>query len=125
MLHRCYDDVVAGFEAGTAITLGHQVDPIGRAAGKDDFAGRRRVDEAGDLLSNLVIGEGGSLAQVMDAAVDIGVLFGVEPGDGIDDDLGLLAGGGVVEIDKGLAAYALAEDREILSDPGDVQRVSG
>jgi hypothetical protein len=117
MLHRCYNDVIAWLEGGTPIALGYQVDPIGGAAGKDDLAGRGRIDEPRDLLANLVVGGGGSLAKEMDPAVDIGVLFGVEPADGIDDGLGFLAGGGVVEIDKRLTAYELAEDREILSDP--------
>jgi hypothetical protein len=57
----------------------------------------------------------------MHPPVDIGVLRAVEPGDRVDDDLGLLAGSCVVEVHQRLAPNSLAENREILPDPGDVQ----
>jgi hypothetical protein len=61
----------------------------------------------------------------MHPPVDIGVLRAVEPGDGVDDDLRILTGGGVVEVDQGLAPNSLAENREVLPDPGDIEGGSG
>jgi hypothetical protein len=58
----------------------------------------------------------------VDAAVDVGVLGGLEPGDRIDDGLGLLAGGRVVQVDEGLSPNPLTQDGEVFPDPGDVKR---
>jgi hypothetical protein len=65
------------------------------------------------------------LAQVVDATVDVGVLLGVESGDGIDDSLGLLAGGRVIEINQRLSTNLLAEDREIGANALDIKGESG
>ena len=104
-----------GLERAPAPALGHEVDPLGRAAGEDDLAGRRRVEKPRDPRAHAVVGHGGTLAQVVDAPVDVGVLGAVEPADGVDDGTGLLAGGGVVEVDQRLAAHLLRQDREILA----------
>ena len=54
-------------------------------------------------VPDLVVGHGGPLAQIVNAAMDVGVLRGVESGDRVDDHLRLLAGGGVVEVDERLS----------------------
>ncbi len=54
------------------------------------------VDEFGDGDAGLFVGVGGEFGELVDAAVDIGVLFGVIINDRVDDDLRFLGGGGVV-----------------------------
>jgi hypothetical protein len=125
VLHRCYDYVVARFEDASPKALGDEIDSVCGPAGEDHFARGPGVDEPGDFLADLVVGVGGPLAQVVDAAVDVGILLGVEPADRVDDRLGLLAGRGVVEIDQRLAADLLTQNREVLADTFDVQRVGG
>ena len=122
VLHPGDQDLVAGLERAPAPALGDEVDRLGRAAGEDDLAGRRGVEEPGHPRAHAVVRHGGALAQVVHAPVDVGVLGGVEPGDRVDDAPGLLAGGGVVEVDQRLAAHPLREDREILAQPLDVER---
>jgi hypothetical protein len=57
----------------------------------------------------------------MHAAMNVGAIDGVELDDGVDDGLRLLRGGGVVEIDQGLAVDSLLEDREVFAEFGDVE----
>ena len=61
----------------------------------------------------------GALAEVMHAAVDVGILFLVVPHHRIDHRLGLLARRGVVEIDQRLAVHALPEERKMVPASGD------
>ena len=107
VLHAGDQDLVARAELAPAPALRDEVDAFGRPAGEDDLAGRRRVEEAGDLLAHLVVRHRGALAQVVHPAVDVGVFGGVETGHRLDDRSRLLAGGRVVEVDERLAAHPL------------------
>jgi hypothetical protein len=69
-----YEDLVSGDQPRARVGLGDQVDPLGGAAHEDELLCARRVD---------------TLRELVDAAVDVGAVAGVEPGDRIDHRLGL------------------------------------
>src|SRR2546427_6173447 len=52
----------------------------------------------------------------MNAAMNIGVVRLVVPGDGIDHSTRLLRGRGIVQIDQRLAVHLLVQDRKIRPD---------
>jgi hypothetical protein len=54
--------------------------------------------------------------------MDIGVLGRVEARDRIDNILGLLACGSVIEVDQGLAANAPAKNGEVSTNPLEIER---
>jgi hypothetical protein len=82
-----------------------------------------------------LVSDGGLLAEVMEAAVNVGVVVEVVLRDRVDDVLGLLRRGCVVEVDDSLAALdvfadgarrhvgadAPLQDGEVLPDRGDVE----
>ena len=117
VLHPGDQDLVSGGERAPAPALGDEIDALGGAPGEDDLLRRRGVHEPGDPVADGVVRRGGPLAQVVDAAMDVGVLGRIEAADGLDDRPGLLAGRGIVEIDQGLAVDPPGKDREILPEP--------
>ena len=74
-----------GRSAQRAPAVGDEVDRFGRVAGEDDLARVRSVEETGDLAACLIVGDGGTLGQAVDAAMDVGVVLLVEVADGVDD----------------------------------------
>ena len=100
----------------------HQVDRVGRAAGEDHFAVLARVDEALDLAARFLVFEGRRLRQVVDAAIDIGVLRRLVADEAVDHLARHLARRRIVEIDERLAVDLELEDREVGADALDVVR---
>ena len=94
------DDLVALADVLQAPALRHQVDRLGRAADEDDLLGRRRVDEARDLLARALVGVGRARREFVRGAVDVGVLVRVEVRQPVDHRLRLLRGRRVVEPDQ-------------------------
>ena len=113
VFHRREDDFVAGFQEFSAVARCDEVDAFGGAAGEDDLAGFGGVDEAGDFCAGLFVGGGGFLAEGVDAAMNVRVFRFVISLDRIDDDLGLLGRGAVVEIDQRPAVNLCFQDGEI------------
>ena len=74
MLHRRDDDLVAGLEKRPAVTLRHQIDRLGGAAHEDNLLIRPSIDEAAQFAARRLVGRRGALAQMVHAAVDIGIL---------------------------------------------------
>jgi hypothetical protein len=71
-----------------------------------------------------VVRLGGHFAEVVNAPMNVGVLFAVVADDAIDDLSRLLRGGGVVEIDeRATVAHGSVEDRKIVADAVDVERI--
>ena len=63
------------------------------------------------------------VAEPVDAAVDVGVVFGVDIDQRVDHLLRALRGGGVVEIDERLTVGPTeGEDGKIVAQPIDVER---
>ena len=75
--------------------------------------GRARAEEALHLAARALEGRRRALAQLVHAAVDVGVVVLVVARHGVDHRAGLLGGGGVVEVDERPAVDPLGQDREV------------
>ena len=73
-----------------APAVGHEVERLGRVAHEDDLALARRADERGERRARALEAGGGVLAQLVDAAVDVGVVVGVGVGHCLDHRARLL-----------------------------------
>ena len=120
VLHLGDEDLVARLQT-LPPTRRHEVDGLRRAAHEHDFLAPCRVDEAPHGIARGLVGVGRLLAQGMHTAVNVGIELGVVARLAIDHALRLLAGGGVVEVDEGLAVHAAVQDREILAQPRHVE----
>ena len=125
MLHSGDDDFIAGANLLAAPGLRHQVDALGSAAHKDDFPVGGGVEQLARLFPGPFVGVSSPLAEGVHAAVDIGVFVGVVVDQRVDDRLGFLAGGGVVQIDQRLAVDGLLQDGKVRPDAGRVEGNGG
>ena len=117
VLHLGQDDDVAAGDVLPAPRVRHEVDRLGRVAAEDDLVAVRGVDEAGDARPGRFVGRGRALADLVDAAVDVGVVLAVVGVHRLDDGERLLAGGGRVEVDERAAVGRRGrEDRELRAD---------
>ena len=94
---------------------GEQVQRLGGATRENDLLRFLGMDEIGHGLTSMFVGLGRLLAQVMHSTVDVAVLVQVIVALTLDDAQRLLSGGGIVEIDQGLAINLLVKDRELVS----------
>ena len=115
VLHFGGEDFVAGVDVGSGPGVGDEVYALGGSADVDEVFGGGGADEAGDFLAGFLVALGGLHAEGMDAAVDVGVVAFVVVDEGLDDGGGLLGGGGVVEVDEGLAVDKLVQNGEVFS----------
>jgi hypothetical protein len=60
-------------------------------------------------------GFGGPAAQFVNPAMHIGIVILIKPGQRFEDGTGLLRGGGIVQINQGMAMHLLVEDWKILA----------
>ncbi len=116
VLHGGDDDLVSGPEVFPSVALGHEVDPLRGPPGEHDFVIVGRVQEPSHPVPAAIVGLGRHLAEEMDAPMHVGVLLGVIPGQGVNDDLGLLRGRGVVQVHEGFAVHLDAQGRKVLAD---------
>ena len=79
------------------------------------------VEEARNGRPGALVGGRGHFAQVMNAAVNIGVLLRVVADDAVDDGLRLLGRRRVVEIDQPLATHIPLQNREVGADAVDIK----
>ena len=110
------DDLITGPERLAAITLRDQVDGLGGAAHKDHFLAGWRVDKLAELVPGRFIFGRGLLAERVQAAMNVGVIFTVVTGQRLDNPGRFLRGRGVVEIDQRLAAHGLLQHGKIRAD---------
>ena len=113
VLHLGEHDHVAAADRLATPRVRHEVDRLGGVAREDDLVRVRRADEPRDLGARLLVGRCRSLADLVDPAMDVGVVLAVELVDRVDDDLRLLARGRRVEVDERLAVDLRAQDREV------------
>ncbi len=113
VLHLRQQDGVAGPEIGRAPGVGHEVDRLRRAAGPDDLVGAARIEKACHARPGALVGGGGPVAQLVEAAVHVRVVAAVIPFDRLDDRQRLLARRGVVQVDKRPPVHLPIEDREV------------
>ena len=97
MLDIADHDLVTGLETGRPPAVGDQIDRLGGAAQKHDFALVGRVQKRTRFLARLLEPVGRAGAQAVDAAMHIGVVGAVELGDAVDDGARLLCAGAGIE----------------------------
>ena len=117
VLHVGDEDLVALADVLAAVGLGHDVDGLGRAARKHNLAGDMAADELRDLLARLFVGVRGHLAEMVYAAMHVGVLRVVVVRNRLHHLARRLRGGRVVQVDEGLAPLHEPENREVGADP--------
>ena len=99
-----------------------QIDPHLSVIMLTGFGALETAKEALRLGARLLVSGRRALAQLVNAAVDIGAIHLVKLTDGIDHRERFLRGGGAIEIDQRLAVDCLLEDREVLANPLHVER---
>ena len=109
-------DFIAALQARARIGLRHEVDGLGGAAREDDFARRRRIHEVAHAFARMLEHLRGFLAQLMHAAMHVGVVQSLVGVDGGDDAGGPLRGRGAVEEHQRLAMHLAREDGEVAPD---------
>ena len=113
MLHLRQDDLVARLQELPAPRGGDKVDRFGRVAGKDDLAGLARIQEGADLLARGFHAVGADLAEIVDAAMHVGIFVLVDLALGVDHLARFLRRGRAVQEDQRLAMHRARQDREI------------
>ena len=122
MLQRGQDDLVAGIEELPAVTLRHQIDAVGGAAGENALTRFGGIDEGLHLVPCLFIFSRRGFRQVMHRAVNIGVLRAAVFHPALDDRLRHLTGGCIIQENQWLAIDLQAQDRKLAAQCGDIQR---
>jgi hypothetical protein len=115
MLHFREQNHVAGLEIFCSPRTRDEIDAFGRAAHEDDFVGAFGVDEFRGARARGFKGVRGAIAQLVDAAMDIGVVVFVIMHERVNHRARFLRRGGVVEINQRLAVDFLIENRKIFS----------
>jgi hypothetical protein len=113
VLQVCDEDLVARMQARAAKALGDQIDRFGSAAGQNDLSAGMRVYEITDLVAGTFVRLGCTMAKRVDAAMDVGVVLALIPGDGVDHCAWLLRGRGAVEVHQGLPMNGLVQRRKV------------
>ena len=113
VLHGGDDHLVAFADVTLRERGGYQIDAFRRATGEDDFVGLAGVDESLHGLAGVFIGFGGLGGQIMGATVYVAVERCVVAAQCVDDRLGLLCGGCVVEINQRLVVDGLVQQRKL------------
>jgi hypothetical protein len=124
MLHRGDDNLIVLVNEFAPITLGDEVDSFSRAARKNNLMCLPGVDQSPDFDARIFIFAGRQLAQIINAAVHIGVLLGVIAIDRLNHHLRFLRGGRAVQVDERTPVNLLVKDRKILADPLYVEIIS-
>ena len=113
VLHHRDDDLVARLHHRFGERGGNEVESLGGAAREDNLRRRPGVDEATHRLAGSLMELGSLHAEVVDAAVHIGVGVEVLVAHGVEHAHRLLRRGGVVEINERLAVHLTGEYREV------------
>lgn len=115
------EDLVTGLQEFVAEGVSDEVDGFGGTADEDNFLAGGSAEEVANFIAGLFVGIGGSGGEGMGGAMDIRIVLRVVAADGIDDGLGFLGRGGIVEPDQGLPVDQLMENGEIGADGLDIE----
>ena len=115
MLHLREQDLVSGTEIGCAPGVSHQVDSLGRPTSKNDFVGALGVNKTRGACSRALESGRGAVAQLVDAAVDVGIVAFVIVAQRVQDLDRLLGRCCIVQVDQRVPMHALVQSREILA----------
>ena len=116
MLHLGNQDAITRPQHIAGPGRGHEIDRLGRSPGKNDRVRRRRIQETGDPFSGSFVKSGRSRAQFVEAPMDIGVVLTIVAAKLVNDALGSLGRGGVIQVNQRAPMYLLIQDRKILPE---------
>ena len=108
------------FEPRRRPGVADEVDAHRRAGGEDDLLRAPGAEEAGDGGPRRLVLLGREVREIVQAAVDVGVLLGIGPRHRVDHRLRLLRRGAVVEIDQRPSVHLAREDRKVAANRVDV-----
>ena len=106
-----------GCSRGRQKAGGDEIDRLGGVAGEHDLAPVGGVDEPLHLAPGGIVRGGRALAEIVDAAMDVGVVVLVEVLERVDHRARLLSAGRRVEIDQRPVVHPGGEDREVAPYP--------
>ena len=106
------DDLIALMQKVHAVAVGYQVQCLGGVLGKDDLV-ILGVKELGHGMARTLVGIGGAHGQFVHAAMGVGVILIIVVHHSVQHLLGVLGGGGTVQIDQAVAVFIGRQDREI------------
>ena len=116
VLHGGNENFITRVYMCAAVSLGYQVDPFGGATYKDDLVGLGGINKVLYRLPGRFVLLCRMLREVMHAAVNVRVAFFVVTGNRVNDNLRLLRGRGVVQINEFLPAHPLGQNRKVAAD---------
>ena len=120
VFHHAQHDLVPGPKPRRRPGVGHKVDAVRRAGGKDHLARIGGAKEPRDDPPHRFIPVGRKIGKVMQAPVNIGIFIRIPTDDRVDHHLGFLRRSPIVQIDQRLAVHLAPEDREIQPDLFDI-----
>ncbi len=123
--HLPWDDVRVVFEGrdenfiarleSCAQAVGGEVDRVGAAASENQLIRIGATEVGGDRFSGSFIGCSRGAGEGVGAAVDVGIDGFVVGARGIEDGEWFLGGGGIVQIDQGLAVDLLVQNGKLFA----------
>ncbi len=125
MLQAGQDDLVAGLQVGPTPGGGDQIDGLGRPAREETLDGLGGVQEVRDHLARVVVHPRGIARELVDPAMDVGVVLLMIVADRLDDLERLLGARGVVQVGQRLVVHAGCEDRKLGAQGRQVQGHGG
>jgi len=117
VLHFGDQDLISFFQNGATEARSHQVDRFGGAAGEDNFFSTACVQELSGAFPSGFVSVCGSVAEFVNAAMDIGMVSLVVASHGVQHLYGFLAGCRIVQVDQRVAVDLLIQDGKIRSRP--------
>src|SRR6266852_7327393 len=110
------DDLVILLDIAPTPTLGDQVDAFGSAANKNNLARGRRIQKTAYFFPRPFVCIRGPRSQSMSGAMNIRIFVPVKRRDAIDDGVGFLGGGSIVQPHQRPPVHLLLQNREITAD---------
>ena len=121
VLHHTEQNAVACAHIRIAPGARHQVNRLGGVTGEDQLFVAARADEACHFAARTLEGEGGFLAQLVDAAMDIGVGVLVVLFQAHNHPPRLLRRSAAIQKRQQLAVDLLLQDRELAAQGENVK----
>lgn len=122
VLERRDDNLIALANELIAPCVGNKVYGLGRIASEDNLGRIGRSKERGDSLAGILIERGADVAEMVYAAVYIGIYSTIDVVVCVDYALWLLRRSGIVEIYELAAVDFLGKDWELRTDAVDIVR---
>ena len=123
VLHLGQDDHVAPADVLAAPRVGDEVDRLGGVAREHDLVRVGDPDQPGRLRTRLLVFGRRPLADRVDPAMDVGVVFAVVGVHRLEDHLRLLRRGGGIQVHERVPVDLLVEDRELRAQALGVDRI--